>query len=85
MQSYGSLVNLSVSNSLQPTTNSLLNLDTGCTKLIRPELLQICDLPGSEEDLCLTKLEHVWLLRQEIKDFISFWSKCRLIMSIDTY
>lgn len=68
LQSYGRFADLSVSDSLQPTSNSLLNLDTGCAKLICPDLLQIRDLASSEEDLCFAKLEHVWLLRREVKD-----------------
>lgn len=67
LQIDGSLADLSVSNSLQPTSDRLLDLDAGCTELICPELLQIGYLTGSEEDLCLTKLEHVWVLRNKMK------------------
>lgn len=67
LQSDGRLADLSVSNSLQPTSDSLLDLDTGWAKLIRPELLQVCYLTSPEEDLSLTELEHVWLLRHKVK------------------
>lgn len=65
LQSDGRLADLSVSNSLQPTSHRLLDLDTGRAELIRPELLQVRYLTRPEENLGLTKLEHVRLLRHK--------------------
>ncbi len=66
LQSDGRLADLSVSNSLQPASNCLLDLDTGRAELIRSELLQVRYLTRPEEDLGLTKLEHVRLLRHKL-------------------
>lgn len=65
LQHDGRLENFSVSNSLQPTTHRLLDLNTGGTELICPQLLQVRHLPGSKEDLCLPELEHVGFLTHE--------------------
>lgn len=67
LQKDGCLADLLVSDSLQPTSDSLLDFDTGWAKFIRPELLQVRYLSSPEEDLCLTKLEHVGILRDNKK------------------
>lgn len=63
LQSDGRFADLSVSNSLQPTSARLLDLDAGRAELIGPELLQVRHLTRSEEDLGLTELEHIGVLR----------------------
>lgn len=67
LQSDGHLADLAVSDPLQPASDRLLDLDAGRAELVGPELLQVRHLTRSEEDLCLSKLEHVGLLKDGFK------------------
>lgn len=64
LQQDGRPADLSVPDPLQPPSHRLLDLDAGRAKFVRPELLQIRYLSSPEEDLCFSKLEHVWVLEE---------------------
>lgn len=63
LQGDGGLPDLSVAYSLKPSSHRLLDLDAGVAELVGSELLQIGHLSGPEEDLCLSKLELIWVLK----------------------
>lgn len=64
LQSDSRLADLAVPNSLQPSSHSLLDLNAGEAELISSELLQIGHLTCPEENLCLSKLELIWVLKK---------------------
>lgn len=49
----------------QPTADGFLDADAGSTQLVRPQLLQVSDLASPEEDLGLTKLVFILILRED--------------------
>lgn len=50
----------------QPAADGLLDADAGSTQLVCPQLLKISDLAGPEEDLGLTKLVFILVLRENM-------------------
>lgn len=50
---------------LQPAANGFLDANAGSTQLLRPQLLQVGNLAGPEEDLGLTKLVFVLVLKED--------------------
>lgn len=49
----------------QPAADGFLDADTRGTQLVCPQFLQVSHLTGSEEDLSLTKLIFILILRDK--------------------
>ena len=49
----------------QPTADGFLDADAGSTQLVCPQLLQVSDLASPEEDLGLTKLVFILILKED--------------------
>ena len=63
LQQHGRPADLAVAEPLQPAAHRLLDLDARRAELVRPQLLQVGHLARPEEDLRLTELELVLVLR----------------------
>ncbi len=48
----------------QPAADCFLDANAGSTQLVRPQLLQVGNLAGPEEDLGLTKLVFILVLKE---------------------
>ncbi len=64
LQNDSRLADLAVPNSLQPSSHGLLDLNAGEAELISSELLQIGHLTCPEENLRLSKLELIRVLKE---------------------